>query len=67
MELVFLIALLFVVIWLNRNRLGFGSTGCSWMKADNPSEDGSWKLMCNTCGAVTTTPDGKPPEACHKQ
>ena len=66
MYLIFLIALLAVIVWLNRGIFGFTSTKCQWMKADQPGDDGSWKHMCQTCGQVMVTADGKPPTVCMK-
>ena len=67
MEIAFLLALLFVVVYLNRGIFGFGSKGCAWMKADAPSNDGSWKWMCEFCGAVESTPDASPPTGCRRK
>ena len=67
MEMVFLIVLLAVVLYLNRGIFGFRSKGCGWMKADAPGEDGSWKWMCEYCGAVETTPDNAPPSSCRRK
>jgi len=61
MELLFLIALLAVVVWLNRGILGF-SRGPSWMRSDTADENGQWKWICSHCGTVKLT-DGDPPPA----
>ncbi len=64
MGLIFLIALLFVVVWLNRGVFGFGRKTCEWSSADRPSDDGSTKWMCRTCGTVTVTQNGDRPPNC---
>jgi len=64
MELIFLIALLGVVVYLNRDMLGLGRKGCDWMGADEIGEDGSRKWMCNRHGTVVVTKDGSVPPDC---
>lgn len=63
-QFVFLFALLGVVVWFNRHRLGLGKTGCDWMGADTVAEDGTRKWMCQTCGAVALGRDGATPQEC---
>jgi len=64
MELIFLIALLAVVVYLNRGMFGFGGTGCDWIGADQSNEDGSRKWMCNRHGTIVVTEDGSIPPDC---
>jgi len=64
MELIFLIALLGVVVYLNRHHLGFGGKGCDWMSADEIADDGSRKWMCNRHGTIVVTKDGSVPPNC---
>ena len=67
MEIVFLLAMLFVVVYLNRGIFGFGTKSCGWIKADAASDDGSWKWMCEFCGAIESTTDGNPPKTCRRK
>ena len=62
MELIFLIALLGVVVWLNRGMFGFG--GPEWISADAVDEHGGRKWLCSQCGRQETTADATPPPAC---
>jgi|GEM_PF-3250952 len=64
MELIFLIALLGVVVYLNRGMFGLGKSGCDWIGADQINEDGSRKWMCGSHGTVVVTKDGKTPSDC---
>ena len=62
MELAFLIALLAVIVWLNKDML-FGSKP-AWEASDTISEDGSRKWLCSHCGKVEMTPGSTPPAPC---
>ena len=62
MELFFLIALLFIVVWLNRGLFGFG--GQEWIGADEIGADGSRKWVCDQCQRQTMTEDGAVPPKC---
>ncbi len=64
MHIFFLVAILFVVVYLNRHMFGFGGTGCEWVGADTDNEDGSRKWMCNRHGTVVVTEDGTKPPDC---
>ncbi len=64
MELIFLIALLAVVVYLNRDMLGFGGNKCDWNGADQIGEDGSRKWVCNRHGTMVVTKDGSIPPDC---
>lgn len=66
MELIFLLALLFVVVWLNRELLGFGPKGCDWISADAPGDDGTLKWMCQRCGQVQQIAPGTKPQNCEQ-
>lgn len=66
MELLFLIGLLAIVVYFNRELLGFGREGCDWMASDASADDGSRKWMCARCGQVQVTEQGaKPPNCTH--
>lgn len=65
MELLFLIGLLAVVVYLNRDMFGLTRGGCDWMGADEIGEDGSRKWICNRHGTIVVTEDGSVPPNCN--
>lgn len=67
MELIFLIALLAVVVYLNRGMFGLTRNGCDWIGADQINEDGSRKWICGVHGTVVVTKDASVPPNCEAQ
>lgn len=67
-QLAFLIALLAVVVWLNRHALarllGMNPAPCAWSRVHARDREGRKAWFCPSCGREELVEGGAPPPNC---